>query len=346
MNYQRSRKVKNALVIVAVGVVLAMLYPIANQESWNAILNGFLIGFTGSGFVALNEVILDFKFIRKLTFKGAVLYKTMLYFTFFIFIIPSIIIISRAMEAGLSISAFIDQGGLYHYIFLEDFHVTVIYSLFATVVFIFAYQMTRKMGQGILWSFITGKYHQPREEKLIFMIMDMNDSTALAEQLGDIEFTNLLNDFFLEITDSIVNHLGIIYRYVGDEVVVVWNYEKGIRDSIYLRAFFSAKKAISKNEQYFLNRYGVVPSFTASVSSGKVVVSEIGRIKSQITLSGDVLFEVTEIEKQCANYATDILIPQSLLEQARLPKYFEAKKQGEVITSLGKTIPVYSVHMA
>jgi len=343
MDYQKSRKLKNSLVIVTVGIVLAMFYPIANQESLNSIINGFLIGFVGSSFIALNEVVFDFKFIRKLSFKGAVLYKTVLYCTFFALIIPTIVIISRAKDAGMSVLAFINQGGLSHYVFNEDFHVTMIYSLFATLIFIFAYQMTKKLGPGVMWDLITGKYHQPREEKVIIMVIDMNNSTALAERLGDIEFTNLLNDFFLEITDSIVNHLGKIYRYVGDEMVVVWDYEKGIYDSIFLRTYFSAKKAILKNEQYFLDRYGEVPNFTASFSAGKVIVSEIGRFKSQISLSGDVLFEAVDIEKHCAKYSTGLLVAETLIEKAYLPKYFQPQKEGEITTSFGKTIGIYSV---
>ena len=37
------------------------------------------------------------------------------------------------------------------------------------------------LGEGVLWKFISGRYHKPREEERIFMFVDMKSSTAIAE---------------------------------------------------------------------------------------------------------------------------------------------------------------------
>jgi len=59
------------------------------------------------------------------------------------------------------------------------------------------------------------------------MFIDLNDSTTIAEKIGDIEYNKFLNNFFYDITDSIIENYGRIYRYVGDEVVVSWKLKKG-----------------------------------------------------------------------------------------------------------------------
>ena len=81
-------------------------------------------------------------------------------------------------------------------------------------------QISDKFGPRMLGRFLIGKYHQPREEQRIFMFMDMKSSTSIAEQIGNKQSFNLLNDLFNDITDAILASDGEIYQYVGDEVVI------------------------------------------------------------------------------------------------------------------------------
>lgn len=57
-------------------------------------------------------------------------------------------------------------------------------------------QINSKFGQGALGNIIRGKYNTPKEEKRIFMFLDLNSSTSMAEQLGDETYHELLKDFF------------------------------------------------------------------------------------------------------------------------------------------------------
>ena len=215
--------------------------------------------------------------------------------------------------------------------------------LTATTVFIFFYQMSRKMGQGVLWNFISGKYHKAREEERIFMFMDLNNSTELAEKLGDIEYNNLLNDFFFDITESILTNYGEIYRYVGDEIVVTWKLKKGLPQAHFLRTFFDSKRAIHLKREKYLKLYGLVPSFTVGFNYGKVIIGEIGEVKSQICFFGDVMYETTALEKNCKKYKIDNLVSAALFNLLELPLIFSAKKEGEVEVPGFASISAYSI---
>ena len=83
----------------------------------------------------------------------------------------------------------------------------------------FVFQMNIKFGHGSLWKIITGKYRRPKEENRVFMFVDLNSSTTIAERLGTRNYHRLLKDFFANITNPIVDNYGEIYQYVGDEVV-------------------------------------------------------------------------------------------------------------------------------
>ena len=166
-----------------------------------------------------------------------------------------------------------------------------------------------------------GKYNTPKEEKRIFMFLDLNSSTTIAEKLGDELYHELLKNFFADITNSILDNNGEIYQYVGDEVVVAWKYEDGIINNHCIKCFFDMKSFIEKKKEKYLLRYGVVPSFKAGIHLGKVIVGEIGIIKRDITYSGDVLNTTSRIQSMCKEFDVDIIASEDLIEKLSLKSY-------------------------
>jgi adenylate cyclase len=192
----------------------------------------------------------------------------------------------------------------------------------------FVFQMNTKFGHGRLWKIITGKYRLPKAEDRIFMFVDLNSSTMIAEKLGAISYHGFLKDFFAHITNSIINNKGEIYQYVGDEIVIAWSYEKGIRKRRCLQCFFEMKKEIEKKRDYYLKHYGLVPSFKAGLHSGKVVVGEIGIFKRDITFSGDVLNTTARIRGMCKEFGVEVLASSELLHGLTSTGKFAIRKLG------------------
>jgi adenylate cyclase len=183
----------------------------------------------------------------------------------------------------------------------------------------FVFQMNAKFGHGTLWKIITGKYRRPRAEVRIFMFVDLNSSTTIAERLGAETYHRLLADFFDDLTNPIVDNDGEIYQYVGDEVVVAWNYKKGIMNDHCVQCFFDMKKEIENRKAYYRETYGWVPSFKAAIHAGKVIAGEIGIIKRDITFSGDVLNTTARIQGKCKEFNVEILASSELLHS--LPEH-------------------------
>ena len=73
----------------------------------------------------------------------------------------------------------------------------------------------------MLRNFITGYYHRPRLEQRVFLFIDIEGSTALAERLGEFAFHHLINGFVIDIPEPIVAAYSEIHRYVGDELIEI-----------------------------------------------------------------------------------------------------------------------------
>jgi adenylate cyclase len=188
------------------------------------------------------------------------------------------------------------------------------------VIIIFTKQMSRKMGQRVLFNYITGKYTRPYYEERIFMFIDLDASSSLAETLGDLRYHQFLNEFYFDIADDIVDAHGEIHQYVGDEVVVTWKLKKGLASGNCILAYFKIVEKIEKVKDKYIARFGTYPRFKVAVHCGQVIAAQIGDIKSEIVFHGDVVNTTSRIERLCSDLGERLLISKTLLEQ--LPALF------------------------
>ncbi|MBC8767743.1 adenylate/guanylate cyclase domain-containing protein [Arenibacter sp. BSSL-BM3] len=186
------------------------------------------------------------------------------------------------------------------------------------------------MGQGVLWKFITGKYRRPREEDRIFMFLDLKGATGIAEKMDSSTFFEMLKDVYMDITVPIIKSLGEIYQYVGDEVVISWPVDRGIKNNNALLCFYRIEKEIAGKKSKYLAKYGVVPTFKAGLHLGKATTGEIGVIKKDIVYSGDVLNTTSRIQAMCNHYNVRILISSALLQMMKLGAKHISIPMGEI----------------
>jgi adenylate cyclase len=83
------------------------------------------------------------------------------------------------------------------------------------IVITFIKQMNTKFGPGIIIPMLLGKFRRPRIEKRIFLFMDLKDSTAYAEKLCSLKFSELIQDCFGDVNKVIPLFNAEIYQYSG-----------------------------------------------------------------------------------------------------------------------------------
>ncbi len=206
---------------------------------------------------------------------------------------------------------------------------------------IFFLLVNDRFGKGMLWRFIRGKYHHPKEEYRAFMFLDIKSSTTLGEKLGHTRYFALLNDFFEDLTDPILEYNGEIYQYVGDEVVITWN-ERHFHKVI--PCFFEILSKIEDKQSHYLSKYGEEVKFKAGAHLGYVTVGEVGVSKREIVYSGDVLNTAARIQSKCNELGQSLLISEALLNKSKLSSTYSHRHLADILLR-GKEqiVPIYAV---
>ncbi len=168
------------------------------------------------------------------------------------------------------------------------------------------------------------------EVERIFMFLDIRSSTTIAEELGHVQYFELLNDFFRDIAEPISKNKGQIYQYVGDEVVVSWSLEDGLADANCLQCFFDIVDIMARYAHKYESKYGINPSFKAGMHYGKVSTGTVGTLKKEIIYTGDVLNTASRIEGLCNKHDVDLLLSKTLIDKLPLNHAFAAKRIGEI----------------
>jgi adenylate cyclase len=122
--------------------------------------------------------------------------------------------------------------------------------------------------KGVLLNYLTGRYHKPSIEGRIFMFLDLNDATTIAEKLGSKTYSSFLSDFFKDIDSAFTKAKGQVFQYVGDEVVIIWKLKQGLKNNNCVNAYHSALIILENKKDYYLNSYNMLPTFKASLHLG------------------------------------------------------------------------------
>lgn len=178
----------------------------------------------------------------------------------------------------------------------------------------FFFMVKKKLGPGVLENWILGKYYRPREERRIFMFLDLRNSTGLGEELGDMAFSRLIQKFFADLSGPILKSSGEVSHYIGDEAVLTWKVEKGLKNANCLRFFRLMTEAVDANKADYMDEFGVVPEFKAGAHIGSVVATQVGDVKSEIVFHGDVLNTTSRIQSMCNELGADFLVSRELAD--------------------------------
>lgn len=250
--------------------------------------------------------------------------------TFLLFLVVSVAFLSAYF-------VFSYDGALANFldIFVHDILLTSSFLLFMidmgvlSFISILILEITDKYGPGGVRNLLIGRYNKPKQENRIFVFLDINESTAIAERLGHEKYFNLLKDFFADITGPLLSNAGQIYQYVGDEVSLTWPNTPANKRRC-LRFIRDAYAAIERKEKYYLVTYGLSPSFKTGIHAGEVTAGYIGIVKKELVFSGDTLNTAARIRSLCHNLKQSFVLSGDFLEGMNSAKEFMIEEIGEL----------------
>ena len=282
---------------------------------------GLLVG-------AVEVIYLNRRFAAK-TLAQKVVYKTLFYFVLLLGVILVTFPVAVSMELNTSLFNGLVWERLEAFLFSKSLLNTGIQLSTMLVASLFYSEISEHMGHGVLVKFLTGRYHSPKEETRIFMFSDMKASTRIAEQLGHRRYFELLRAYYQDLSRGIMSNAGEIHKYVGDEVVVSWPVEVGLRDNNCIGCFFAMKADLTARAEWYRREFGVAPDFKAGLHIGNVTTGEIGVMKKEIAFSGDVLNATARIQGLCNTHEVDLLVSGDLLDRLQLDTGVEVESLGQ-----------------
>jgi adenylate cyclase len=315
------------------GVVSAAYMVVTGGLSWREVGAGFCIG--GLISITLTWFELDFHrtYLKRLSLGAAFLISVAFYS---VVLIGGITVLTFLF--GLAAEPF-SAGALRRFWTQPDFTRGMGFALCLSAVFIYVTYSVRLVGGRALISLFTGRYHTPLEERLIFLFLDLRDSTKIAESIGPVNFMQLLNEFFTDVAHAVVASRGEIHKYVGDEAIVVWPLGKAGADPGCVQCVFALREKIARQAKSYERKYGLAPGFRAALHGGEVVTGEIGYFRQEIAHMGDVLNTTARILDQCRALGEEVLASEAALENVTLPGGLRARPVGEFLLR-GKEKPL------
>ena len=146
------------------------------------------------------------------------------------------------------------------------------------------------------------------------MFMDLKSSTHYAEQLGHLKYSEMIQNCFQDVNKVLPKYFAEVYQYVGDEVVLTWLKEEGLRNNNCINFYFAFCDLLQKNKSIYENKFGLLPQFKASSHVGMITVAEVGNIKREIAYHGDTINIAARLQAMCNIYNKNFLISESLKE--------------------------------
>lgn len=299
------------------------------------------IGFLSGIMYSLLDIFYPRPLLRKKSFGFVVITKSLFFLVFFV-LISFIASLQYGLMQGREFSGLYES---FRFIFtlnrgntLVIFFYTAVFAVFLN----FIQQIDRKYGPGILFKVFIGKYHKPREEYKLFMFLDIKSSTFMAEKLGHLKYSELMQDFFYDLSENAYNYYSWIYQYVGDEAVLTWDVKDHRSIAQCLGLYFRIKDVIERRANYYLRKYGVIPTFRAGIHMGLVTVAEVGKFKREIAYHGGTINLASRIQHKSKILDKDVLISEDvykLIEETNLKDKYRFEYLGK-FSIFGKKDPI------
>jgi len=152
------------------------------------------------------------------------------------------------------------------------------------------------------------------------MFLDLKSSTTLAEALGHVKYSTLIQDCFDDL-GVVAEYGAAVYQYVGDGVVLTWPMDEGLRNANCIAAYFRFRERLAERSEHYKGKFGTEPVFTAGINSGVVTVTEVGKFRKDIAYHGDAVNTAARIEGQCKELKRDLLVSGKLVARLENGRY-------------------------
>ncbi len=169
---------------------------------------------------------------------------------------------------------------------------------------------------------------------------DIAGFTSISEGMEPEQLVLLLNEYLTAMTEIVLEHGGVVDKYIGDAVMAFWGAPLEDRAHGYhaVAAALKMKRACDRLRTDWRGRFGHDVMARAGVNSGIAVAGNMGSThKYNYTLMGDTVNLASRLEGANKAYGTDIMISE--YTQKEVADRFLLREL-DALAVKGKTRPV------
>jgi len=142
---------------------------------------------------------------------------------------------------------------------------------------------------------------------------DIAGFTTISEGLPPERLVALLNDYLTEMTDLVLQHGGVVDKYIGDAVMAFWGAPLPDKDHARKAVLcaLAMRKRCDELRPGWVRDYGTEVRARAGVNSGGAVVGNMGsKHKYNYTVMGDMVNLASRLEGANKPYGTYLMISE------------------------------------
>ena len=159
------------------------------------------------------------------------------------------------------------------------------------------------------------------QKKIAVLFSDIRNFTPFVESHLSYDVVHILNRYFFQMGEAIIQHKGFIDKYMGDGIMAMF----GLNCSSSGEACLNAVKAgIQMQEnlcflnQYLQDHFSVQFKIGVGIHFGEVIVGEMGHPDSQqFTAIGDAVNLASRVESMTKKAGTNFLITRDVYKNVK-----------------------------
>lgn len=159
-----------------------------------------------------------------------------------------------------------------------------------------------------------------KKEQLTILFSDIRNFTTISEGMTPEQLTRFLNEYLGRMTNLVLEHQGVIDKYIGDAIMAFWGAPlPNSKHAIF--AVISALRMVSELKEF--NQYGKEKGYPTidigiGINSGEVTVGNMGSERRfDYTVMGDNVNLASRLEGLTKTYGVNIIVSERTVQAIR-----------------------------
>jgi len=185
------------------------------------------------------------------------------------------------------------------------------------------------------------------EKEITVFFSDIRGFTTLSEKTPPVKLVHILNRYFSAMTEEVINHKGVLDKYIGDAIMAFWGAPIDDPDQVdhAFQASVAMLKRLKKLNEEFAKEGRDPINIGIGLYTGPAVVGNMGsELRLNYTAMGDTVNVASRLEGLNKEYKTQIIIGEAT--KNRITGNYNFKFLGSVqVKGRAEPVNIYTIEL-